>query len=385
MFLREGFIMDRKNIYFDNAIGCIRQFFQTEFPNLPENDLQNIFNMFYSLSNYEEEGLKVRPSLFLTNNINYLIKNVPNCYKLTIYSDKDSSNFQQRLKNLMCFCKNEWSIFINYGESGVDYGLVRALNSMKDKTLTSLVFEDYRELLQNKIFLTNIAAISGGLVNLSGIRNSKIGVCFNLNHSIIYNSDKIINDFVNAIVSKLKTSARKLRDIKNIYYNIFYKVLKDLHGTICLIIDKDFVDTKGLLADGTWLKEPIEFGKLFLQSKNYNEFKLSSYADLLFTMLNYDGITVIDNTGRIRAYNVFIETNQKLSSVVLGGARKRAAHTLLNYKNKKIIGVYFQSQDGENFYQESFHSRKNKKLIIDDNLLPLERLAKQKKDGEQTS
>ena len=57
------------------------------------------------------------------------------------------------------------------------------------------------------------------------------------------------------------------------------------------------------------------------------------------------------NAGRIRAYNVFITSNNKLTNVV-GGARKRAAYTIINSKVKKIVGVYFQSQDGETFYEE---------------------------------
>ena len=207
-------------------------------------------------------------------------------------------------------------------------------------------------------------------------------MCFTLNDSVAYDWDNAVGNFVDACISKIKTSARKLNDIKNIYNNVFQKVLKGLHGTICLVIDKDYVDTKGFLEDGTWLKEPIEFGKLFLQSKNYNEFKLSGYSDLLFTMLNYDGITVVDNAGRIRAYNVFIENNSKISNNITGGARRRAAYTLLNHKNKRIIGVYFQSQDGDNFYKESLYGKKKKTIEETDfNLLPLEKLAHAKEES----
>ena len=73
---------------------------------------------------------------------------------------------------------------------------------------------------------------------------------------------------------------------------------------------------------------------------------------------NYDGITVIDNTGRIRAYNCFVETSMNNEKNIIGGARKRAAYTLINTKVKKIIGVYFQSHEGEMFY---IPVRKNKR------------------------
>jgi len=67
-------------------------------------------------------------------------------------------------------------------------------------------------------------------------------------------------------------------------------------------------------------------------------------------MLNFDGITIVDNAGKIRAYNVFI-TPESGENIVNGGARKRAATSLLNTKNKDYIGVYFRSQDGNYFYE----------------------------------
>jgi len=157
----------------------------------------------------------------------------------------------------------------------------------------------------------------------------------------------------------------------------------DLHGTICMVVDKDFVDKTGFLSDGTWLKEPIEFGKLFVRSNNFDESTLRYYADLITTMLDFDGITILDNAGRIRAYNVFIESNVSVNKIV-GGARRRAAYSILQNKNKKIIGVYFQSQDGDNFYKEKGDLKKKKKITIKggevkgdiDNMLPLEVIAK---------
>ena len=69
-------------------------------------------------------------------------------------------------------------------------------------------------------------------------------------------------------------------------------------------------------------------------------------------MLNFDGITIIDNQGRLRAYNVFVEPNSKKVGYIVGGARKRAAYFILSSKKKGIVGVYFQSHEGEVFFQE---------------------------------
>ena len=375
-----------KSVFFEDARKYIIDFFDEEFKELDSDKLQKIINSFYRLSSYEEEGVKIRPSIFIASNINAVVKNIPNCYKLMIYKDADDSSFNQRLKALLCFCKNDWHLYINYSSDGVEYGLIKLLSSIKDVSLNRLIFKsEHTKILESKSQLININVVSGGMIILSGIKGNKTSICFNLNSHVEYEWDNKIQHFVEACVSKVQTkSQRKLNDIKNIFYNIFQKLFKGLHGTICLIVDKDFVDKKGVFADGTWLKEPINFAKLFVQSKNFNEFKLSSYADIISTMLNYDGITILDNAGQIRAYNVFIESDPAVNKKVVGGARRRATETLLNMKSRKIVGVYFQSQDGDNFYKYAeYYKRLNKKLEeeheehqqdVVNELLPIEEL-----------
>ena len=119
-----------------------------------------------------------------------------------------------------------------------------------------------------------------------------------------------------------------------------------------VVVDKDYVD-EGFFGDGIWLEEPIEFSKLFTQTKSFSEAKLNAYSEIFMDMLNYDGITIVDNKGRIRAYNVFVESDSSKENNILGGARKRAAFTVINSKVRKIIGVYFQSQEGEIFYNRN--------------------------------
>ena len=83
-------------------------------------------------------------------------------------------------------------------------------------------------------------------------------------------------------------------------------------------------------------------------------------------MLNFDGITIIDNQGRLRAYNVFVEPNSKKVGYIVGGARKRAAYYILSTKKKDIVGVYFQSHEGEVFFQQlNKHEQKPQKKKVE--------------------
>jgi hypothetical protein len=193
--------------------------------------------------------------------------------------------------------------------------------------------------------------LSSYAIGLRGLKGSNIIVNFSINDSNFLNRENVIKRFVNASFSKLKTTKNKLTEIKILYENILKKAINDIHGAICVVIDKDYKD-KGLFSDGIWLSEPIEFSKTFLQTKSYSEAKLTNIAELFISMLNYDGITIVDNAGRIRAYNVFVKPDKVTKKNIVGGARKRAAYSIINSRTKRVVGVYFHSQDGEIFYEE---------------------------------
>ena len=347
------------NVFFNKATEAVRELFALEFKTMGTSDVDKFIRSFYKLANYEEEGIKVRPSIVITNNINGVAKNVTNCVKIPFYNDDNTNNFHERIKALTCFCVEGWNLYINFGSEDVEYGLIKCVNSLKEKKFQSQVFEpEVVEALVSRTKLVLISVLSSGLVRLKGLKGNETQISFSLIENDIQNWEESIKHFVEDALAKLKTTPRKLQDIKNLYTNILINVFHKLHGTLCLVVDKDFKDSKGVFSDGTWLPEPIDFGKLFLQSKNFNESKLRAYADVFVTMLNYDGMTIVDNRGRIRAYNVFVQTNNKLNQNVLGGARLRAAYSVLNTNNKKIRGLYFQSHEGDVFYKTTRDVRK---------------------------
>ena len=387
--------MDKK-VFFEDARRNVLDFFSMEFPNIQISEIDQIVSLFYKLVNYEEEGKKIRPTILITSNINHVAKQLDNAKKITFYEDPDMSNFKARIKALMLFCKSDWSIYFNYGEGVIEYGIIKKLVSIKEQPLMqSIKQKSTLDTIAKRGNLIVLNVYGGGFCELVGARGNKCRICFNLNSRSEYEWDSQISEFVDACISKIKTTQKKLSDIKILITNIFHRVLHDSHGTICMIIDKDYVDKTGFLSDGTWLKEPIEFGKMFLRSSKFDENVLRSYADVLTTMLDFDGITVLDNAGRIRAYNVFIEASQDKKNKIVGGARRRAAYSILSNKSKKIIGVYFQSQDGDNFYKERSDLKKKKPSVkivggevVNENeeMLPLEIIAKlnlQQKKEEQ--
>ncbi len=345
-------------IFFDNGKKSVIDFFQKEFENLPALISSHFLNQFNDILNYTEEGAKFKPKLIFTDSIEMIIKAIPKSYALTIFEDADATKFNLRLKAILAIAKNQWCVFIDVKENKITYGIVMSFRSIKDRSFLRML-EDNLSLKdkQPKIHCVIVRPISFFSMELHSISGNDLMVNLSLDETKSNSFASAINMFVDCSFSKLRTTQRKLQDLKNMYINIFSNVMNDVNGAICVIVDKEYIDT-GLFEDGIWLKDPISFSKMFSQSKSYSEEKLQAYADLFVNMLNFDGITIIDNQGKIRAYNVFVEPNSKKVGYVVGGARKRAAYYILNSRRKGIVGVYFQSHEGEVFFQEVKHKEK---------------------------
>lgn len=346
-------------VFFDTAKESVTNFFEKEFPSFPPLLMSHFLNKFNDIMNYTEEGIKIRPKIIFTDNIEVVAKSLLKTTIITIFEDAEPIMFNSRMKALLAIAKQDWCIFIDIKENRISYGLVMSFRSIKDKGILQLL-EENTTLRDRAVKINCVIArpLNFYSMHLHSISGNDLVVNFSLDKSKSNAIAVAIDSFVNTTFSKLRTTQRKLQDMKNMYHNIFNSVLNDVNGAICVIVDKDYVD-KGFFEDGIWLKEPISFSKLFTQSKSYSEEKLQAYATMFINMLNFDGITIIDNQGRIRAYNVFVEPNAKKVGYVVGGARKRAAFHILSSKRKGIIAVYFQSHEGEVFFQELKHREKD--------------------------
>lgn len=348
-----------ENIFYLQAKDSLDNFILNEFPDFSKKLQNHLVNFIPSMGNYEEEGVKYRPVLLFTNDIQSFAKAIPNSYKVAMFDDETEALFSQRMKSLSVFCRNDWCIYVQQKDNMFQYGLIKATNSIKERNFQGLVNQSETLKEKNKVYSFFVYALNSYTIRLKSKNGNKLNINFSLETKKITSWTEEISEFVDASFSKLRTTKKKLGEVKTMFYNIFDKAIKNVSGAICVVVDKDYID-KGFLSDGIWLSEPIEFSKLFMQTKSYNEQKLLSICELFISMLNYDGITVIDNLGRIRAYNCFVETSMNNEKNILGGARKRAAYTIINTKIKKIVGVYFQSHEGEMFY---IPVRKNKGKI----------------------
>lgn len=357
MCLFFGGIMNSITIFEQGRTNLIN-FINTEYEGFDQVLLSHFLNIFNELLDYREEGSHTKPKLIFTNNIDSIIKYIPKSYKLQIFNDEDASMFSSRLKPLVAIAKKDWCIYIEHKDGRFLYGICKTFNSLKEKTLLNEIKES--SILREKTDKINCIvaqSINDLEMDIFSTRGNTIRINTSLNPVKDGDNEATINEFTKACFSKLRTTKKKLSEVQIMFENIFAKVVEDLNGAMCVIVDKDYKDN-GFFEDGIWLETPISFSKLFTQSKSYSEEKLQAFASLFINMLNFDGITVIDTTGRVLAYNVFVENNIKRTKNVIGGARKRAAYTIINSRRKHIVGLYFQSHEGEIFYKSLIKPKK---------------------------
>ncbi len=349
------------NIYFGDGKTNIENFIEYSYPNFPQKMTAQLINFVSRMCFYEEEGAKLRPTILFTNKMDTLIKSVGNTIKQVIFEDENENMFRSRMKALTPFSSHKWNIYVQLNSNGsVEYGIYRSLNSIKEHNFnTNLFLNEELKARSNSVFAFLIESISSSNILFRSLKGEDMNLNFSLENRKLLDFNEEVKEFVDASFSKLKTTKKKLNELKILYQNTFKNCFRQIHGCICVVVDKDYVDN-GFFGDGIWLSHPIELSKLFMQSTSYSETKLESYSELFMDMLNYDGITIVDNKGRIRAYNVFVESDSGKESNIVGGARKRAAFTVINSKVKKIVGVYFQSQEGEIFYNRNRNYRERK-------------------------
>lgn len=337
----------------------LNKFFLDQGVNITPN-LYNAFLEFLPKAcKYAEEEIPIRPSIIIGSNL--LCEGFIKLMQATVITLKKEeigkTKFAKRLKSFLPFCNNSWRVFINIEDGYVTYGLIRNFNGPMglniDDILSNLSPEDKNRL---NVSFVLIDVINDFQILLQGLSDSCL-LDFRLVDSEL-SSNGTLNMFCQDILSASPYDKNKLSIA---YMKILKLFQQKLHGSLCLIIDYESSLPDDIMKDGIILEEPIDIPKLLIEELNKNTFetpattmsthsKYHAFVGLLLDMLNIDGITVLDNMGRIRGYNFFVKSSLEDSENVTGGARSRAAEYLCREKKANYKGVYFQSQDGMNKY-----------------------------------
>lgn len=353
-------LMSMERVSFSNSKELIYAFFTKQNVNLTSSLFNELLGFLSTACIYEEEEQKIRPSIIIGNHL--LDKQVAQLTQATVISfvseSVERTHLVKRLKSMLPFCNNGWRVFVSLDGNNLTYGIMRNFNGPSglniDDILTTLSSDERINLDINFVLIdvtsdfeimlrgnTDVCTIDFRLVTDEKMAGAQLSFCQDLLSAYDIDIQKVATAYTKTI-------------------NLFPQ---KLHGSICVIVSHDYDLPDNILKDGIFLETPIDIYPILdedLNEKQTNQDisftisaheKFHAFMGLLLEMLNIDGITVVDNKGRIRAYNVFVSPDATGVENLSGGARKRAANYLRQQKNSSYIGVYFQSQDGMSTYE----------------------------------
>lgn len=320
----------------DEVIGFIKENMNNDesYYDIEEALIEAILRIIPLIGHYEEEDRKInfRIALGRDNDMqnvgvsSYALKNYT-----WIEEDKGQriSKIEKMIKEVAVFCEKSADIYLVQNENEIECGVFFAKMDSAEGVDANFVqngFIIFQHIYKNKV--------------LARAKEKNLFICMD------FEEEKEIK--VKDITSELYKNSIYTR-----WSGIFERVRRCVHGTICLVVEPDWDHTKdNNFVDGV---KTIELD-LKLNSK-FDATDLEDYnnkLEMFFSMLNYDGITIIDTAERIRAYNLFCKVDA-CEQEIGGGARHKAYNKLkklLEERTHGYLAIYFQSQEGEiEFYR----------------------------------
>ena len=296
--------------------------------NVNDYIIEAIIRLLPLLNHYEEEEQKLRFKLSLGVGID--IKDLTGRFHVlhTYEFNNDSKEIQvekliNSIKKVAIFCKRDADVFIVQNDNKVLFGIY--FTDLEKTGLSETI------LMENKFII------------FQGVDNKLLAMTSSDN--LVMSFD--FNDDITGVKPLLNMSSEEPTICRK-WTGIFEKVKKTVHGTICLFVKKSW-DYEN---DNNFTESIEELNINLSRDEEITSDKFQDFenkVEILLSMLNFDGITVIDTDENIRAYNLFCKFGDLEDKNYGGGARHRAYSYLKNLPSQNrqdYVAVYFQSQEG---------------------------------------
>ena len=305
-----------------------------------------LVDLIVRLARYHEEGRKLAPQVYLTDNIDALLRLLPEGDKLPLSSVQSNSiGIEKMLKTCAPLATEDWLIFGHQRGEEMNFGLFRGAGGPTPIEVDEMVLKDQNEAAVIKAHQVAVECVQ--------IRHSK-----GSNHYVFFNDKKedsppplqYIESLVRSIT--INVNENEKQSVQSFLTRTFMKAFHNSHGCILAVTDR----TKPpvfLSKDAIIIGEPIDFPSLIRGLKNdfQSLYSLEKKSKLLEGMLGSDGITLFDQRGRLLGYRCFVKITAKNENMV-GGARRRAYETLKRWLGRGVSATFMQSQDGWTEFEE---------------------------------
>lgn len=301
----------------------VKTFIQSHALPLHEHVVEAVSNILPQISNYHEEDKTFSFRIFLGAGEMPAIKGRPHILKNLPLEELTLQAVTKAIKTLTAFCSNGADILIVQEETSVSLGVVYF--DIEQTGLAEMSFLQKHFVIMGSINRTKVLVIG---LDQKGVPENLI-VSFDFSDS----ASLPVPDF----------SKKYNRDVA-LWSGIFKRAKKEVHGTICLIVSPEWsweLDHENF-SRGDVLLHPVSIA---YGDGTDSTRKLDDGIRMLLSMMDFDGMTIIDTQGNVRAYHCFVKIDQNDST--LGGSRHIAFNTLKKKNNDFYKAIYFQSHEGQ--------------------------------------
>lgn len=327
-----------------HLLGSVTEFCQNSYLATLQNSL-NLVDLIVRLARYQEEGLKMFPRVYLTNNIKEIIRMLPDAESLKIgICEKNSEGIKLSLKKCAPMANGGWMIYVNEMIDNIEYGIFKGSSNP-----TAVLVDDVIMTPNENLNIVKVFQVADGCVEIRA-NNGESHYVF-LSHRREDDPPPLqhLDRLVQSITAGVNTNNRPA--VSSYLKRVLYESLVKSHGCIIAVTNMKRAP-KVLSRDGVILEAPIDFEELIAKFRKdvIPQSLIDSKSDILSGMLNSDGILLFDNRARILGYNIFVAISNNASA--FGGARRRAFESLKGIINRGLCSVFMQSHDGWSEFTE---------------------------------
>ena len=300
------------------------------------------------LARYREEGTDLAPEVYLTENIDDLVRMLPGGEKVPLAkTSRNGDGIERILKISAPLATGDWKVYGHETSDELDFGVFRGSPSPVSVDVDDIAMGEQQRLATVKVHRVANECVqirsSEGTEHHIFLDASKQGAPPPLRH---------LEDLVARIVRS--APAQDWEAVQTLLNRAFSTALGEAQGCIVAVADgkdsHDFVTNDSVL-----LTEPIDVASMVSSLRNSPDpvdplSKINSAIDLVKGMVCSDGVTLFDDRARLLAYRCFVQIPDE--STASGGARSRAFSALTDRLGQGLSAAFMQSHDGLTRFEE---------------------------------
>lgn len=337
-------------IYHKDGLNAIEKVFFDEKIRLSDYAKESIFELLSKIGNYEEEGMKILPKILIGRNMEIIFSQIPDHFNVNLGDDDlQGIHIRKILKSLIPLCRNGWYVYVDIQTTKLMYGIFRKFRSPVALDAEQLIFDSKEMYLSNKeTGMIYICPQSKTSLLIRSLHSEDVQISSEFKTNEEQDENMAFAMLIADITMLIEKNKDKSAYIKNAMKHIISLFKERVHGTIVLVVNEKYLYPNTYL-NGLEIKTNLNIIECIEESLTVESYEAAEryYAitNLLYEFLNVDGITIVNTTGQIIGYNAFYRSEETPMDVI-GGARKRTFEGLKRQTDPNIIGVYYQSQDG---------------------------------------